>query len=75
MGWKPSWEWIKEIKLLRIYKNEVKEFEVVTKENDKNSEILSSFFEWGIIDGEGRLIDLKEKQEDYKNTKIWILTK
>ena len=34
------------------------------KKNDKNSEILSRLFEWGIIDGEGRLIDCKEKQED-----------
>ena len=51
-------------KIIMDLQNEVKEFETVTRENDKNSEILSRLFEWGIIDGEGRLIDRKEKQED-----------
>ena len=51
-------------KIIEDLQNEVKEFETVTRENDKNSEILSRLFERGIIDEEGRLIDRKEKQED-----------
>ena len=51
-------------KIIENLQNEVKEFEAVTRENDKNSEILSRLFECGIIDAEGRFIDRKEKQDE-----------
>ena len=57
---------------IKQLKSKVDKFEELNKENDKNSQILSRLFEWGVIDEDGELIREDRKHESMEEWSDWF---